>query len=286
MKVLVIGSINVDFVIDTHRIPDKGETIFANQYKILPGGKGANQAVAAARLGAQVTFLGKIGTDIFNDIALQNFKSANINTTYIQKVEGNTGCATIIIDHQDNRILNVPGVNQTFIKNDISKDLINEHDIILIQNEINKDIVDHIIDLAYESHKIIIYNPAPYIEKMSEDMLKKITYLTPNEIEVESLFGKNYKIIMEKYPEKIIVTLGEQGVKFFSNGKYEQFLPDKVKVVDTTGAGDTFNGALAAYLSMHMNLKDAIMKAEIAATESVKKFGAQDSMPWKGLNNE
>lgn len=284
MKIIVIGSINIDFVIDTIDMPANGETVFAKSYDLLPGGKGANQAVAAARLGGDVSFYGKIGSDRLSDVALLNFKSSGIDTMYLKKVDGNTGCATILLNDNDNRILNVPGVNNTFTKDEINEELISKFDIILVQNEINYDVVEHIIEIGYKLGKIIIYNPAPFIKKINLELLKKITYITPNEIEAELLFGKDYKKLMIDFPEKIIVTLGSEGVQFYKDGKYSQILPSKVDVVDTTGAGDTFNGALATYLSLGNDLPNAIMKAVVAATESVKGFGAQDAMPWKGFN--
>ena len=279
MRILVIGSINVDFITLVDNLPDTGETIFGNSFSIRPGGKGANQAIAAKKLGADVSFIGKVGNDELSNIALKNFLKYNIDTINILHSEMSTGIANIIIQGEDNKIIVIPGANHDFKIEEFNSDILNDYDIVLLQQEINLDFVFWVIEKCYEKKKILILNPTPYSKKLTEAILNKVTYLTPNEIEAKQLFGDDYLNKLKDYPNKVIVTLGDKGTIYYDGNKYVETKAKKVEVIDTTGAGDVFNGALTAALAKNKSLKSAVEFATKAATFAVTKLGAQDATP-------
>lgn len=282
--ILVIGSINADLVFTSNIRPKAGQTVLGQDFKIIPGGKGANQAIAAARLGSKVGFIGCLGNDDNGKMLIDNFKENNVETKYISIIDNvPSGVANIVIAENDNSIIVVPGANYSITKEIIDKniDVIKSSQIIILQHEIPIDIVEYIIDICYENHITTILNPAPAI-KLDENLIHKVSYLTPNEHEASLVFdNSNINELLEKYPEKLIITEGDKGVKYH-NGCEIIYVPSfKVEAVDTTGAGDTFNGALATALINGYNLKDAILFANKAAAISVTKFGAQSGMPYK-----
>lgn len=282
--ILVIGSINADLVFTSNIRPKAGQTVLGQDFKIIPGGKGANQAIAAARLGSKVGFIGCLGNDDNGKMLIDNFKENNVETKYISIIDNvPSGVANIVIAENDNSIIVVPGANYSITKEIIDKniDVIKSSKIIILQHEIPIDIVEYIIDICYENHITTILNPAPAI-KLDENLIHKVSYLTPNEHEASLVFdNSNINELLEKYPEKLIITEGDKGVKYH-NGCEIIYVPSfKVEAVDTTGAGDTFNGALATALINGYNLKDAILFANKAAAISVTKFGAQSGMPYK-----
>lgn len=282
MKILVIGSINVDLTTVTNVMPKQGETVIGQNFQVLPGGKGANQAVAAARLGADVSFYGKVGDDQFAEYSLFNFKQCGIDTTNIEKVDAPTGIANIIVYENDNRIIINQGANAMFSIEDFDVDILDGFDIVLMQYEIDIDFTHYIIEQAHKKGKVVVLNPAPYNDKFNLELIDKIDYLIANQIEAESMFKKDYQKLLKTYPNKVLVTLGKDGVIYYDGKEMTQVIAEKVPVVDTTGAGDTFCGAFVASLASGMTLHQAVMKAVVAGTYSVQKLGAQSAMPWKG----
>lgn len=284
MKISVVGSINIDMDIVAERIPLKGETVKGSDIKYIPGGKGANQAVSMARLGADVDFYGCVGDDAYGKILLENLKNENINIDNIKIIENeNSGMAIITIGENDNTIVVIPGAN-----NYVSKKYVKEKelellksDLVVLQNEIPMETIKYVIDLCYKNNIAVLLNPAPAF-KVEKEILDKVTYLTPNEHEAKLIFGEKVSIdeMLRLYPNKLIITLGSKGA-VFANEKLEIInLPArKTKVVDTTGAGDTFNGAFAVRISQGYNMEEALSFANIAASLSTEKFGAQTGMP-------
>lgn len=282
--ILVIGSINADLVFTTDKRPDLGETVMGKDFKLIPGGKGANQAVAAARLGKNVGFLGCVGKDVNGKMLRENLEKNRVNTQYINIIDQvPSGVANIIVSQRDNSIIVVPGANYS-----ISEDMIDENiniiknsKLILLQNEIPLKVVKHVINVAYEHKVKLILNPAP-ASKLNDNIISKVDYLTPNEHECKIIFNNtSLEKALEEYPNKLIVTRGDKGV-LYHNGKEIVNIPAyKVKVVDTTGAGDTFNGAFAAALIDGYSIYDSISYANKAAALSITRFGAQAGMPYK-----
>jgi ribokinase len=281
-KVAVIGSINVDLVVQSKRKPNKGETIIGESFSTYPGGKGANQAVAAAKMGANTCMFGSVGCDGYGEYMISTLKSQNILTKYIQKVkEKESGLAFINIAEGDNSIIVIPGANKKTTVNYLKKhkEYLLQWDVFLIQLEIPIETVEWAIDYLHKHNKTIILNPAP-AKELSRDIIEKATYITPNEHECRIVFNSESKTedIMKQYPNKLIVTEGEKGVRFFDGSKIVHVPSIKVQVVDTTGAGDTFNGAFAVAIAEGKTLVEAIQIANIAAGLSVTKIGAQEGM--------
>lgn len=286
MKILVVGSISMDLVGIGDKRPNKGETVIGNEFKTTPGGKGANQAVAAVRLASKdvtVEILGKVGNDDFGLKLKENLTTQNILTGNIETVNNSSGIALILLAEKDNSIMVITGANGEVSKEyiDKNKDVILNSDMIVLQLEIPFDTVKHIINICYENKKPIILNPAPAI-KLDKELINKLTYLTPNEHECRIILDDYISPIEEllkKYPNKLIMTVGEEGVVYSDGEKIIKVKGYKVDVVDTTGAGDTFNGALAVSLIQNKKLNEAIKFANASAALSVTKFGAQNGMP-------
>ncbi len=279
MKILVVGSINVDFVTFIDKTPKKGETIIGNDFKIGPGGKGANQAIAAKKLGGEVAFFGKVGSDYLANVALENFVRFGIAREYIRTSTSNTGVANIIVKNGDNSIIVIPGANHDIDKTDFDLSLLDDFDIIMLQQELNIDFVYWLMEEAYKRNKIIIFDPAPYNKFFTKEIIRMTTYLTPNEIEAIQIFGENYEEAIKRYPNKVILTKGKSGAVYYDGKEYVEINAKKVDAIDTTGAGDVFNGALAVAVSEGKNLYEAVSFAVKAATKSVEKRGAQEAIP-------
>lgn len=285
-KIIVIGSINVDLVFISDIRPKAGETVLGNDFRTVAGGKGANQAVAATKLGADVTMIGCIGDDANGEFSLNNFKKLNINTSCINKVKDiPTGVANIIVADNDNSIIVIPGANYK-----LNTELIDKHkkeileaDLVMMQLEIPMDIIEYVIGFCHENNIKTILNPAPAV-KLSKELIERVTYITPNEHECKIILGEDkdsdIKAILKRYPNKLIMTIGEKGVMYFDGDKIITVSGYKVEAVDTTGAGDTFNGAFARAIVNNYDLKDAIDFANKAASKSVTKLGAQTGMPY------
>ncbi|WP_182200209.1 ribokinase [Paraliobacillus salinarum] len=281
-KVCVVGSINMDLTIETDKMPAKGQTVLGKRFNEYPGGKGANQAVAASRLGAEVDFIGAVGKDLFGEKLKKRLHLEGIQTKGIIETDTlETGVANIILSQQDNRIIVAPGANNAVTPIVVKQfeEIIKNADILLLQLEIPMESVKCAVDIAWEHQVPIILNPAPY-QKLSKSMIEKITYLTPNELEAAELEAER-GVDMINFLNKLIITEGKAGVNFSSNGEMKQVKGLSVNVKDTTGAGDTFNGALAMQLAEKKPLEEAVYFANAAAALSVTKRGAQVGMPTK-----
>ena len=292
--IVVIGSSNTDMVIKAHHLPAPGETILGGNFFMNAGGKGANQAVAAARLGGEVTFVAKLGNDVFGKQAIELFNKENIKTEYIFIDDKNpSGVALITVDEKgENCIAVASGANGNLLVDDLKllSNIIDQAKIILVQLEIPLETIEYIAEISFQHKKKLILNPAPAC-KLSDELLSKVSVITPNEKEAEMLTGiaiedidsaKNAaKILSAKGIETVIITLGEQGALLYHNNEYNLIETRKVHAVDTTAAGDVFNGALAVALSEQKNFEDAITFANNAAAISVTRLGAQASAPYR-----
>ena len=284
MKLAVVGSINTDMTVTAERIPRKGETLRGNSLHYIPGGKGANQAVAMAKLGAEVAMFGCVGNDENGRKMIENLKKMNVRTDHVQILEGvPTGVALITVGENDNTIVVVPGANQNV---DLSylekiKEELVKYDMVVLQHEIPLETVYETVRFCYK-HKIkVILNPAPASDVPME-IIEKITYITPNEHEAVLIFGKDSSTeeLLKKYPEKLVITQGSKGVSTcLKDGKVLTVPARKAKVADTTGAGDTLNAAFAVKITEGVSLEEALMYANVAASLSTEKFGAQSGMP-------
>ncbi|MFW5885965.1 MAG: ribokinase [Halanaerobium sp.] len=296
-KILVIGSMNMDLVVETERYPEEGETLIGGKFEQIPGGKGANQALAAAKLGDQVEFIGACGDDSFAPRLKSSLKSGGAKIDSIFEIEGvSTGVAVITVDKNgNNRIIVSPGANYELDPARIEQieSKIAEAEIILLQLEIPLNTIEKIVEVASKNKTEIILDPAP-AQKLSEHILAEIDYLLPNEGELDLLLaGAENKSRAEKIEEllkigvkNIIVTEGEKGINFYSQNKELHLETLKVKAVDTTAAGDVFAGAFAASLIAENNLEKALKFAVRAAAYSVTRRGAQSSIPDKNELNE
>lgn len=282
-KITVVGSISTDFVVTVNKRPKIGETIEGQSFATKFGGKGANQAVACSRLGAETHMIGAVGDDDFGERLLENLEENGISVNNVERVTHcSSGSAFITLSDGDNSIVYIPGANAELNKSTIEKaeKLVASSDIVLVQNETPKHIVETLIDLCHELTTPILLNPAPARE-INEEFMDKVSFLTPNETEFSVLFPeKSVKEILEKYPNKLILTLGEKGAQYF-DGKEMITVPSfkSNNVVDTTGAGDTFNGAFAYAYASGMVIEESIRFANLAASLSIQKEGAQIGSP-------
>lgn len=285
MKIAIVGSMNMDMILHADRIPLKGETIQGKSIEYQPGGKGANQAVAIAKLGGDVTMFGCVGNDAVGRQLIDNLKEYGVNTSHIETLENvSTGQAIITIGESDNSIIIIAGANAhvdiPYVEK-YRKEIL-EADIVVLQNEIPEETVSYTIRMCHKENKIIVWNPAP-ARKVETELINMVTYITPNEHEVEIIWQKNLEEIAElqkQYKEKLIVTQGEKGVSVSFDGEQITIIPAmEVEVVDTTGAGDTLNGAFCVGIAEGMDEIHALKFANAAAGLSVKKCGAQKGMP-------
>ncbi len=296
-KVLVIGSLNMDLVVTVSELPEKGETILGKNVTYCNGGKGANQACAAAKLGANVSMLGCVGYDEFGDILIDSLKKCNVDISKIKRTnQAKTGMAFInVSDSGDNNIVVVAGANNycdiEYLKaND--QEFIN-CDYVLLQLEIPLKSVEYAINRAKELDKVVILNPAPANKDLDDKLLMKVDYFTPNETELEALMKmklmlKDKLISLRSIGIKeVIVTLGENGLAYLDNNNELVEIPAyNVKAVDTVGAGDCFNGALVVGLANGLPIAKALNFASAAAAIAVTRFGAQASLPSLSEVNE
>lgn len=278
--ITVVGSINMDLVVSTNVFPKQGETVLGDLYTTVPGGKGANQAVAAARLGSEIQMFGAVGNDAFGDELLAGLEAENIQLQSVKRKDGASGIANILLSEGDNRIIVVPGANYkvTIGEIDAHAGQLAKSSIVIMQLELPIPVIQRTLEICKEHGVPSILNPAP-ASGFTQELLKHCTYLTPNETEAEEIFGKNWMQALEQYPNRIVVTLGEKGAQFYDGEKLVVVEGFPTKAVDTTGAGDTFNGALGAAIAENMPFEEAVRFANAAASLSVEKFGAQGGMP-------
>ena len=291
-KIVVVGSSNTDMIIRLPRLPKLGETVINGSFAMAAGGKGANQAVAAARAGGDVSFIAKLGGDLFGTQALEGFNKEGVDTEFVGVDSSSpSGVALIFVDeHGENSIGVASGANAGFHPSDLSQalDRIHSADILLIQLEIPQPTVDAAISLAAQAGVQVILNPAP-ARRLDETTLRNVSVLTPNESEAEALCGfplsddKAVKSAAEALLSRgigaVVITLGARGAFFADNGTSGFVTAFSVQPVDTTAAGDVFNGALAVMLGEHASLRDAVRFANAAAALSVQRLGAQPSAP-------
>ena len=297
MSICVFGIFVADICFFADSIPVAGQTILGDKYIIGPGGKGSNQAIAAARAGGEVSFISKVGSDNYADLAISLYKDSGINYNGLEIEENeSTGSAGILINRKtgENAINVVPGAAGTIGKNLIDKSLsiIKNSKIFLTQLETPKDVTLYALKEAKSQNCITILNPAPSSE-IPDDYFQYFDFFTPNETEASFYYGQSIKneedckkagsFFLDKGIKNIIITLGENGC-YFKNNKEEFIVPAsnlKKPVVDTTGAGDAFNGALSVAISQNKNYKEAIEFANLVAGVSVTREGAANSMPYK-----
>lgn len=292
-KVLVVGSLNMDFVLDVKNMPKPGETILAKGLNFVPGGKGANQAFAMGKLGTDVGMIGAIGKDEYGEKLLCNLKSVNVNTDGIITMPNeNTGCAFVNVDeHGENSIVVVGGTNQKITKQMIDEhsELIDEADIIVMQLEIPIDVVAYIAKLAKDKGKYVILDPAPARADLPDELFKNIDIIKPNETEVQILTCKKAetieelveagKVLLKKGVKNVIVTLGGSGSILINENGHKKFETMDVKVIDTTAAGDSFTAALTKGLVENKSVEEAIEFAHLVSAIVCTKKGAQTSIP-------
>ncbi|MDO4488091.1 MAG: ribokinase [Eubacteriales bacterium] len=293
-KIVVFGSSNIDMVLNVEEMPQKGETIKCKEYKTVPGGKGANQAVACGRLGGDCVFLSKIGNDDAGEILTKSLNSAGVNTEKMAKLDNcPTGTAVIMVNaNGNNSIVIIPGANGECDMNYVeeNRNVIEEAGIVMTQLETAFSGVFGLIRMAKKAGKTVILNPAPASTKIPDDIFDGLDFITPNETELSTITGmpvntideieKASRAILEKGVKNVIVTIGSRGA-FLCNEKECRLCPTYtgVKPVDTTAAGDTFNAGIAVGLAEGKSLDEAIRLANAAAAISVTRAGAQTSIP-------
>lgn len=281
-NIVEIGSSSIDLVVKTDVLPQAGETVMGNSFFTTTGGKGANQAVAAARLSNKVYMIGAVGDDENGKQIIENLEQNNVDTTFMDKIENETsGTAHITLFEDDNRIIVVPAANNHVTPEKVLPKLerFGAGDIILMQHEIPEHTIKEVTDYAVKHDMKVILNPAPY-RNIDKEIIDKVTWITPNESESELLFESGVDEALKAYPRKLIVTKGAAGAMFY-NDSQQLVKGYKKKVVDTTGAGDTFNGALAVALIENKPLEEAVDFANLAGSFSVTGLGAQGAMPYR-----
>lgn len=293
-KIIVIGSCNTDMVIKTDRLPTPGETVLGGTFLMNAGGKGANQAVTAARQGGRVTFISKTGNDVFGKQSVELYNSEGINTDYIfSDAKNPSGVALITVDsHGENCIVVASGANGSLSAADIesARTEIESGSIVLMQLEIPIDTVEYAAELASNKGISVILNPAP-ARTLSEKLLKCLYVITPNEHEAEMLSGikvtdwatakKAADVISSKGVSNVVITMGSQGAFVKEQDEYYTVEATKVTAVDTTAAGDSFSGAFCVGLAEGKSIKDSVKAATRVAAITVTRMGAQSSIPYR-----
>ncbi|MDP4227854.1 MAG: ribokinase [Bacteroidota bacterium] len=293
-KIVVIGSCNTDMVVKSNRLPVPGETVLGGAFMMNPGGKGANQAVAIARLGGNVTFISKTGNDLFGKQSIEMYSDENINTDFIFSDPNlPSGVALIMVDtNGENCIVVASGANSSLNTKDIEKarKVIESADILLMQLEIPMETVEYAAKIACEKGIKVILNPAP-AAFLSNDLLKCLYAIVPNKTEAEMLTGikvvdldsakQAADIISSKGVDIVIITLGSKGALVKEGNIYYEVPAEKVTAIDTTAAGDTFCGALCIAISEGFTTEDAVKMANKASGITVTRAGAQSSIPYR-----
>ena len=290
-KIIVIGSLNMDLVVTSPKIPVLGETVLGSGFMTVPGGKGANQAVAVAKLNGDVAMIGCIGNDTFGKILIKNLSASKVKVDNIKVVDSvSTGIAMVVVKDGDNFIIVDPGANSELKPDDIIalEQAIQESSMVVIQLEIPLETVETAIELANRHAVKVLLNPAP-AKKLSDELLSKVDIFTPNESECEIITGLPAKSIEdakaaalylnEKGIHNVLITLGGKGVVYNNGDQIIHKTVPEVEVVDTTAAGDSFSGAIAVALTEGMELDAAVDFANIVGTLAVTKKGAQASLP-------
>ena len=283
-KICVVGSANIDQISYVDKIPNDGETVFGDSYQMGFGGKGANQAVMAGLLGAEVYMICCLGSDVYKDMTIDNFKINGVATDYIQIVEGSSGVAPIWVDNTgQNRIIVIPGANNLISGSKAidSLKIIGNVDVVVGQFEIPMEVNEAVFSYAFENGITTVLNPAP-ADKPSDSLLENTSWFIPNEVEFEEIFGKTFNeqnllSFAKELQTNVVVTLGEKGCAYVEDNSVTMFETESVNTIDTTGAGDAFVGAFSYALANNLNISDSIKLALEKATNSVTKKGTQSS---------
>ncbi|MFB3901828.1 MAG: ribokinase [Acidobacteriota bacterium] len=293
-RIVVVGSSNTDMVVKSAHIPVAGETVLGGEFVMAAGGKGANQAVAAARLGADVTFVARVGDDLFGRTAIESFSREGIVADYVTKdLQKPSGVALILVDKRGENIISVaPGANAELSPDDVRKarPAIERADVVVIQLEVPLETVAEAARVGAESGAAVILNPAP-AQTLDDRILRHVTVLTPNETETEILtgitlrdpadHGKAAAELRRRGVQTVVITLGGSG-SYLYTGERGMVIPTvKIQPVDTTAAGDAFNGALAVALGEGQGLEQAVRFANLAGAFAATRLGAQPSLPRK-----
>lgn len=291
---VIVGSCNTDMVVNVDHLPAPGETILGGKFLMNPGGKGANQAVAAARLGGDVYFIAKVGNDLFGKRSIEQYQAESIHTDYIQTdPELPSGVALITVDKKGENVISVAsGANGALMPEDIeqARGIIEDSELLLMQLEVPIETVEYAARIADEKGKKVILNPAP-AQALSDELLSHVYMIVPNETEAELLTGikvidaetaqQAADILSEKGVEVVLITLGSKGAFVKEKDRSYVIPSQKVQAVDTTAAGDTFCGALCVGMSEGMSLEQSVRFANQCAAISVTRMGAQSSVPYR-----
>ena len=290
-NICVIGSLNMDLVVNVDKMPKPGQTIIGSNFKEVPGGKGANQAVAMARLNGNVSMIGKVGEDGFGQTLINALKNDKVDTTYIKTTKGATGVALITVDNNaQNSIVVSPGANFEVKEEDIDNNIeaIKNSDIVVLQLETPLNTIKYELKKSKELNNYNILNPAQAL-KLDDEIIKNVDLLTPNETELEIISGvsieteediqKAAQIMIEKGVKELIVTLGSKGSLYINKEKSIFKKAYKVEAVDTTAAGDTYTAALAVALSKDQSIEEAMDFSSKLGALSFLKEGSQSSLP-------
>jgi ribokinase len=282
-RIVIVGSINLDLVTQAPHFPAPGETVLGTRFLTVPGGKGANQAVAAARLGGQVALIGAVGDDVFGERLLKGLTHEGIDLEHVHKLPDFTsGTASITVVGGENQIVVVPGANSQVSPAQVehARSLIEHADVVLVQMEIPLETVDATLQLGQRLGIPVILNPAP-AQPLPASWLRRARYITPNQHELAILLGadpsEDFRELLQRAPCPVVLTRGSEGAWYREGSVTAQQPAFGIDVVDSTGAGDTFNGAFAVFL--REGLSTAVRKACAAAALSVGTLGAQSGMP-------
>ena len=290
-KIIVIGSSNTDMVVRSERLPRAGESVIGDKFMMAGGGKGANQAVAVAQMGHRVLFVAAVGNDIFGNAAVQGYENFGIDTSHIIRKDEPSGVALIMVDGAGQNSISVAlGANNSLTAKDVMPALeqISEGDIVLLQLEIPISTVDACVAMAAAKGAKVILNPAP-AAPVCDSTLSKLYLITPNQTEAQTLTGVEVtdtasaqfaaQKLIDLGVKRVVITMGSQGAYLYQDGQGEIIPAHKVNAVDTTAAGDVYNGALCAALAEGMILTEALHFAAKASAISVTRAGAQPSIP-------
>lgn len=290
-KIIVIGSSNTDMVVRSERLPRPGESVIGGGFMMAGGGKGANQAVAVARMGHRVIFTAALGRDMFGDAAVSSYQRFGIDTSYIVRKDAPSGVALIMVDSAGQNSISVAlGANNSLSTEDIRGVLeqVEKDDIVLLQLEVPMATVDAAVDIAAAKGARVVLNPAP-AAVVSEQTLSKLYLITPNQTEAQTLTGIEVKdeataslaaqVLCSRGVGRVVITMGSLGAYLYEEGRGEIIEARKVAAVDTTAAGDVYNGALCAALAEGKSLREALAFATKASAISVTRVGAQPSVP-------
>ena len=293
-KITVIGSLNIDFVVEVKHMPVAGETILTDGFTLVPGGKGANQAFALGRMGANVTMLGAVGKDAYGDVLLKNLVQADVDISHVAHTDLPTGIALISVDETgNNSIIVIQGANRSVTREyiDSKMDILKASDVVILQLEIPLETVVYVATIAKQLGKTVILDPAPAPSYLSDELLQQLDIIKPNELELAALTNMtNIRDNLEEACNQllnrgvgcVLASIGSDGVFVAMKDKQPRIFPcEQVPVVDTTAAGDSFTAAIAFAITNGEDIYSAAQFANQIATVVISRKGAQSSIPTK-----